>query len=402
MTPARLRALYSALPDPVRNAIPHRLEAWLRGRAARLRAGLATSASGLEERLWHGFSEAACRDLEALVEGGDPKQAADSAWVLSRWHAAHGDFDTALTWIRTMREARPEAAFERRQYALEALYLGQAGQGAAARSLIAEHLGVRDPDPSLSLILAGSWRIAGGDPQGPEADAATLTHINAVFRRFGLQEVIRRDPNSLLSLDNLSGTAPGPQPGTTGRVTVIVPVFNAEATLATALRGLTDQTHGDLEILVVDDASTDHTADVAADLAREDPRIRLIRQEKNQGGYMARTRAMAEATGDFITVHDADDWSHPEKIARQLSALRQTRAPSTFSSWVRATPDLAFLGPARVFPDLLGLNDSSALFRRELFDRFGGWDAARIAADKELIWRFEHLAAARARPSGDG
>ena len=59
---------------------------------------------------------------------------------------------------------------------------------------------------------------------------------------------------------------------------------------------------------------------------------------------------------------------------------------------MRTTPELGFLGPARVFPDLIGLNDSSALFRRELFERFGGWDTARIAADKELIWRFERLA----------
>ena len=91
-------------------------------------------------------------------------------------------------------------------------------------------------------------------------------------------------------------------------------------------------------------------------------------------------------------MHDADDWSHPEKIARQVRALLRTGAHSTFSAWVRTTPELGFLGPARVFPDLVGFNDSSALFRRALFERFGAWDTARIAADKELIWRFEVLA----------
>jgi glycosyltransferase involved in cell wall biosynthesis len=391
MSPTRLRALYAALPEPVRNAIPHRLEAWMRGRAAALRAGPARAA-GLETRLWGGFSKAALQGLEALAEEGRGKEAAQAAWILSRWHAAHGDFATALTWIVAMREIHPPAALHRRQFALEALYLGQTGRGAEARALIAERLGPRAPDPSLSLILAGSWRAAGGDAQGPQSDTAALRHINAVFRRFGLQEVVRRDPDRLLSLDNLRGTAPGPRPGSRGRITVILPAFNAGATLATALGGLLDQTHGDLEILVVDDASTDETPDVAAAFARADPRIRLIRLRENRGGYAARTRALAEATGDFITVHDADDWSHPEKIARQLRALRQTRAPSTFSAWVRTTPDLAFLGPARVYPDLMGLNDSSALFRRKLFERFGGWDAARITADKELIWRFEHLA----------
>ncbi len=390
MNSARLRALHAALPGAVRAAIPHRLEAWLRERAAARRAGF-SSAAGLEDRLWGGFSDAALRGLEALAGTGSGDQAAESAWILSRWHAAHGDFETALTWIGAARAAHPPAALDRRHYALEALYLGQTGRGAEARALIAGRLRGQAPDPSLALILAGSWRPAGGEPQGLEADAATLARINAVFRRFGVQEVTHGDPNQLLSLDNLRGTAPGPQHGSDGRVTVILPAFNAEATLATALRSLMDQTHGDLEMLVVDDASTDATCDVAAGFAREDPRIRLIRQRENRGGYAARNRALGEATGDFITVHDADDWSHPEKIARQLRALRRTRAPSTFSAWVRATPDLAFLGAARVFPDLMGFNDSSGLFRRALFERFGTWDAARITADKELIWRFEHL-----------
>lgn len=394
MTPARLRRLAAALPAPLRGAVPLRLEAWARARLAAMPTARETPA-GLEARLWGGFSAAALRDLASIAETGPPAQAAEAAWILSRWQAAHGDFEAALPWIRHMREIHPPAARDRRQYALEALYLTRTRHGDEARALIAEKLGTGLLDPSLQLVLAGSWRPAAGAPEGDASDAAALAHVNALFRRFGLQEIALRDPDRPLSLDNLRGAASGPArsaaKGADGRVTVILPAFDAERTIATALRGLCEQTHEDMEILVVDDASTDATADVAADLARSDPRIRLIRQRENRGGYAARNRALAEASGDFITVHDADDWSHPEKIARQLRALRQTRAPSTFSAWVRTTPDLAFLGAARVYPDLMGLNDSSALFRRELFDRFGGWDAARITADKELIWRFEHL-----------
>lgn len=386
MNSARIRAIYGALPDPLRNAIPHRIEAWARAKAAALKASPA-SVAGLEDRLWGGFSGAALQGLEALATRGEAVQASEAAWILSRWYAAHGDFDAALSWIVSARAAHPPAAADPRHFALEALYLGQLNRGVEARALVAQKLGARMPDPSLSLILASSWNAS----QGSDFTSEKLLHINAVFRRSGLQEITRRDPDQPLSLDNLRGLSPGPKAGARGRVTVILPAFNAGATLATALRGLMDQTHGDLEILVVDDASTDETPDVAAEFARADRRIRLIRQTENQGGYAARNRALMEATGDFITVHDADDWSHPEKIARQLRALRRTLAPSTFSAWVRATPDLSFLGAARVYPNLMGLNDSSGLFRRALFERFGGWDAARIGADKELIWRFEYL-----------
>ena len=382
MTPARLKRLHAALPPGLRAALPHRLEAraraWLQARRAP--GGVA----GLEDRLWGGFSEAARRDLAVLAAGPGPEAAA-AALVLARWQAAHGDFAGAAALIAPHAPTNPAG---RR---LAALFLACSGRGTEARALLLPRS--RRFEASAALIRATSWRPAAGSADAPEAETMTLAEINSVFAHFGLQTLAKRDPARPLSLDNLRGRDPGPKPGgTPGRVTVLVPAFEAEATLATALAGLCDQTHGDLEILVIDDASTDATAEVAADCARADPRIRLIRQPRNRGGYAARNRALAEAGGAFVTVHDADDWSHPEKIARQMAHLARTKAGSNVSAWVRVTPDLGFLGPARVFPDLMGLNDSATLFRRADLDRCGPWDAARIGADKELIWRFERLA----------
>ena len=150
---------------------------------------------------------------------------------------------------------------------------------------------------------------------------------------------------------------------------------------------------------MVDDASTDGTADLAADFARADPRFRLIRQPQNRGGYAARNRALAEATGELVTVHDADDWSHPEKIARQVRPPRAQRRRLDLLRLGAHDPGPGLPRRRRgSIPTSMGLNDSSALFRRELFARFGAWDTARIGADKELIWRFERLAG---RPRGE-
>ena len=390
MRPAQLRRLYDTLPAPLRAALPPALEARARAwvRARRGPGGV----DGLDDRLWGGFSSAARRDLAALADATGP-QAAAAAWILSRWEAAHGDFTAALDWIDRIGATHPPAATTRRVAALAALYHTQAGGGAAARALLA---GRSRRDPSAALIRAASWRPAAGEAESAGAEASALAEINAVFARARLQGIAKRDPARPLSLDNLRGLRPGPADGgSPGRVSVLVPAFEAEATLPAALAGLLDQSHGDLEILVIDDASRDGTADVAADFARADPRVRLIQQPENRGGYAARNRALGLATGDYLTVHDADDWSHPEKIALQMAHLRRSGADSNTSAWVRVTPELGFLGPARVFPDLLGFNDSAMLFRRALFERFGTWDAARIGADKELIWRFERLAGRR-------
>jgi hypothetical protein len=103
-------------------------------------------------------------------------------------------------------------------------------------------------------------------------------------------------------------------------VAVIVPAYNSEATLDETLRSVRSQTHRALEVLVVDDGSTDGTAAVAERHVGEDHRVRLIRQP-NGGVAKARNRAIAEAKADLIAPVDADDLWHPEKIERQLAAL---------------------------------------------------------------------------------
>jgi hypothetical protein len=110
--------------------------------------------------------------------------------------------------------------------------------------------------------------------------------------------------------------APGPDP----LVAVVVPAHNAAATLDATLHSARGQSYAHLEIIVVDDGSTDATARIAGAHGREDARVRLISQK--QGGVAsARNRAIAEARADFIATLDADDLWHPEKVERQMRAL---------------------------------------------------------------------------------
>jgi hypothetical protein len=394
----RLESVYLSLPAAFRRRIPPglktRLRDWLLPEWRRARSkGRGTAGirrvRGAEARLWGGFSVSALAELEAVRNGsGPPKTVAQAAWTLARWHATRGDYAAALENIVACRTAHPLGSREKRQFLPEAKFLCLLGRTDEARALLAERSGGSPFDPSIALMRASTHR-------GPEADAedevAALAEINAVFCHFGFTPLAKHDLTRPLSIDNLA-TGETPSPASPGpRVTVIVPAYNCAATIGTALRGLAAQTWENLEVLVVDDCSTDETADVVADFCRGDPRFRLLRPHANGGSYPARNLALGQATGDFVTVHDSDDWSHPEKIRLQAEDLAGGETYN-FSAWARTLPQLLFLGTAQATRTLISHNFSSHMIRRDALIAAGGWDHVRVTGDSEFVWRFEALA----------
>jgi glycosyltransferase involved in cell wall biosynthesis len=103
-------------------------------------------------------------------------------------------------------------------------------------------------------------------------------------------------------------------------ITCIVPVYNGERFLGEALSSILEQTYWPLEILVVDDGSTDGTADV---VARHAGRVTYLRQPSNRGSAAARNAGIAVARGAYVAFLDADDLWHREKLARQMARLRE-------------------------------------------------------------------------------
>ena len=105
-------------------------------------------------------------------------------------------------------------------------------------------------------------------------------------------------------------------------VSVLVPVRDAEAYLDEALRSLAQQTHENLEVIVVDDGSHDASGDIARDWARRDPRFRIVSQEP-LGFVAASQRALAEARGRYVAAMGADDVARPRRLEVQLAALEE-------------------------------------------------------------------------------
>lgn len=103
-------------------------------------------------------------------------------------------------------------------------------------------------------------------------------------------------------------------------VSVLIPAYNASEFIGQALLSIVSQTYRNLEILVCDDASTDDT--LACIRAIDDKRIRLLKNDSNQGYLRTVNRLASEARGEFMCFQDADDYSHPDRIATQLDAFR--------------------------------------------------------------------------------
>ena len=107
-------------------------------------------------------------------------------------------------------------------------------------------------------------------------------------------------------------------------VTVVIPCFNAQAFLPRTLESVLVQTHTNLEIVVVDDASSDRSAEIVRSFAARDSRVRLLVRSTNAGTPGApRNDGVASARGEWIAFLDADDLWHPMKLELQLRALRE-------------------------------------------------------------------------------
>lgn len=169
-------------------------------------------------------------------------------------------------------------------------------------------------------------------------------------------------------------------------VSVVIAAFNASAHIESTCRSVLEQTYPALELIVVDDGSTDETADIIHALAASDDRITLIRQQ-NLGVAAARNRAIAASSGEFIAPLDADDLWSRTKIEQQVGQLRSC-GPGTgmaycWWAWIDANDSVIDRSPrwqieGAVLDRLVEVNftgsTSVPLYRRRAIDEVGGYN----------------------------
>lgn len=188
-------------------------------------------------------------------------------------------------------------------------------------------------------------------------------------------------------------------------VSVVIAAYNAEPYIAETCRSVLKQTYPALEIIVVDDGSTDGTARIVSDLAASDSRVRLIRQE-NRGVAAARNRAIDVAIGEFVAPLDADDIWTTDKIARQVRRLEDAGPDGAMVycwwAWINHEGSVLDRSPrwrveGRVLERLVEVNFTGSasvpLYRRSCVQELGGYkttlrdDGAQGCEDWDLALR---------------
>jgi glycosyltransferase involved in cell wall biosynthesis len=178
-------------------------------------------------------------------------------------------------------------------------------------------------------------------------------------------------------------------------VSVVIPVYNGDAYIAAALESALQQTYPHLDVIVVDDGSTDATCQVVESRRGGDARVRLVRQQ-NAGVAAARNRGIAEARGELVAPLDADDLWEPTKIERQVARMLEAgdQTGLVYCWWVWIDGDGAVLDSSprwkvegRASDALLQVNfagnASVPLFRRRHLIDVGGYDTSLRARDAQ-------------------
>lgn len=180
------------------------------------------------------------------------------------------------------------------------------------------------------------------------------------------------------------------------KVSVITPCFNSEKTIRDTIESVLEQTYNNIEYILIDGGSTDHTVDIVEEYRLiSDGRLRYI-SEKDNGIYDAMNKGIACADGDVIGIINSDDWYEADALEKAVQCFESMKADAVYGEiWViDENGQRKYHTYHSIFPP-----HPSTFIRREIYQKFGMFDLHyRIAADRELLLRlmakgirFEHI-----------
>lgn len=230
--------------------------------------------------------------------------------------------------------------------------------------------------------------------RGDDTDEARwLRGFNIPFRKFNLSPIAINKGTSV-PFDGLRSQVPGDRESTFSSdklVSVIFTSFQPERdAFFNAVSSVLNQTWKNLEVIIVNDSSGSEYESIFEEIAELDHRVRVITTERNGGTYLARNLGFGIAQGDYLTGHDDDDWSHPQRLETQVAFLEhnQDLAGCRVHS-IACDENLALTRLGKATPE--ERNASTLMVTRETWQAVGGFLPVRKAGDTELYLRIERL-----------
>ena len=169
------------------------------------------------------------------------------------------------------------------------------------------------------------------------------------------------------------------------KITIILPAYNSADTINKAIRSIQDQSYSHWELLIIDDGSTDETLKIVKSVAKKDQRIIVLQNIKNMGVAYSRNVGMFFAKGDFITFHDADDYSHHERLEYQLAPIiSHPSCRVVIPQYVRVNIEgnVYLINGRHKWNRVSGM-----LFPRKVIDELGYFKPINISEDSEYYER---------------
>ncbi len=328
-----------------------------------------------------GFTHVGLENLQALFIKTNNKYLKRAiAWELLLWYANKNTIYSAKMAIYHLADALKGTVSKdeiRHKTIVGAECFRKLGKHERAKQLIYHALEIKQ-HPDLLMALANL----------ADSNEEKINLINKVYESYKLIPLKMPNKSKPLAYDDLQTIPQNLIKSKKHKVSIILPAYNSEVGIKIAIDSILQQTWNNIELIIVDDCSTDSTVDVIKEYMKNDDRIKLLSTELNSGPYVARNIGLKHASGEFVTINDADDWSHCQKIEIQVNHLiAHPHIIANTSEQARMTEDFYFhrRGTRGKY---LFTNLSSLLFRRkEVMDKLGYWDSVRFAADGEFMRR---------------
>jgi len=240
-----------------------------------------------------------------------------------------------------------------------------------------DELVFRHPNSVEAYLTKAQILKANGNGQG------MINIINQMLELFQLHPIYSSHENNIC-VQYLRCDAPISQVSES-KVTVIMTMYKKDPLIDAAIDSILNQTHRNIELIVVDDNSPDDAYEYVVAKEKLDPRLRTFKMKENGGTYLAKNFGLTKATGVYVTFMDSDDWTHPQRIERQLAKLDSNPdsvAVIHDNFRIDENSNIEYRGNGAVRMACISL-----LLKRSAQQELGFFDSLRVGADTEFIER---------------